>query len=158
VAWAWSGSSATLNGSPLAGTTGTMSASTGISTLDVDGVQAQVVVTAAPESNIDLSATPFIISSGEAVTLQWTMTSGTYLDVDLDSAIRLTSGEKGASGSVAVSPSATTTYRIFATTEEGGAVSEATVWVDELPPDQLFADGVESGDTTAWSSSVGSAP
>jgi len=156
VAWAWSGSTATLNGSPLAATTGTRSASTGISALDVDGVQAQVFVTAAPESAIVLSATPLVISSGEAATLQWTLTAGTYLDVDLDSGVRLTPGEKGASGSVAVSPNVTTTYRIFATTEEGGAFSETTVWVGEPSVGLVFADGVESGDTSAWSSSVGS--
>jgi hypothetical protein len=39
-------------------------------------------------------------------------------------------------------------------TAEGGATSEVTVWVDEFPPG-IFADGFESGDASAWSSSVG---
>lgn len=155
LAWAFSGSSATLNGSPLTTTTGTMLAGSGINTLDVGGVQSQALVTAVPGPAVVLSAHPVAITSGEAVNLQWAITEGTYRDIDLDSGIRLTSAEKGASGSVSVNPGATTTYRIFATTEEGGAVAEVKVWVDELPPDLIFGSGFESGDTSQWSSTAG---
>ena len=51
-------------------------------------------------------------------------------------------------------PTVTTTYRILALTEEGGAMAEVTVWVDEEPP-SLFSDGFESGGTGAWSSTTG---
>ncbi len=54
-----------------------------------------------------------------------------------------------------MSPPFTTTYRLFVITEEGGVVESATVWVDELPGDAIFADGFQSGDTDAWSAAVG---
>ncbi len=155
LAWAWSGASATLNSSPLGSTTGIAGASAGTSTLNADGelAQAQVVAAAAPA--VSLSAVPIAISSGQSASLQWNLTAGTYLDVDIDGGLRLSPGSKGSSGSVSVSPTVTTTYRIIATTEEGGAIAEATVWVDETPP-SIFSDGFETGNTSTWSAAVGS--
>ncbi len=154
LAWAWSGASATLNGSPLGSTTGIAGASAGVSTLNADGevVQAQVVASAAP--TVSFTASPGVISSGQSSSLQWNLTSGTYVDVDIDGAVRLSSGSKGSSGSVSVSPTVTTTYRVVVTTEEGGAVAETKVWVDEEPP-SIFSDGFELGYTSQWSSAVG---
>ncbi len=155
LAWAWSGASATLNSSPLSSTTGISGASAGTSTLNADGELAQAHVVAAAFPAVNLNAVPNVISSGESTTLQWALTSGSFLDVDIDGGVRLSTGAKGSSGSVSVSPTVTTTYRIIATTEEGGAVAEATVWVDEIPP-SIFSDGFETGNTSAWSTSVGS--
>lgn len=154
LAWAWSGASATLNGSPLASTTGVSAAGGGTSTLNADGVVAQASISTPQPSTIVLSAVPNAISSGQSATLQWQVTNGTYVDVEIDSGVRLASGDKGSSGSVVVSPTVTTTFRILTLTEEGGAVAEATIWVDEQPP-SIFSDGFESGGTLAWSATIG---
>jgi len=39
-------------------------------------------------------------------------------------------------------------------TEEGGALATETIYVDEMPPGDIFADGFESGNTSAWSAAV----
>jgi len=39
-------------------------------------------------------------------------------------------------------------------TEEGGALATETIFVDEMPPSDVFSDGFESGNTSAWSAAV----
>ncbi len=154
LAWAWSGASATLNSSPLGATTGIAAATSGVSTLNADGEFDQAQVVAVPAPTVSFTASPEAISSGQQSSLQWNLASGTYVDVDIDGGVRLPPGAKGSSGSVAVSPTVTTTYRLVVTTEEGGALAETTVWVDEDPP-SIFSDGFELGNTSQWSSAVG---
>ncbi len=84
----------------------------------------------ARQSSITFSADPLRISPGQSVTLKWTLTSGTFVDVEIDQGIRLTEQQKGASGTVTVAPEVTTTYQILVTTSQGQATAQATVWVD----------------------------
>jgi hypothetical protein len=85
------------------------------------------------------------------VTLSWSTGAGTFTGAFIDHGVgrRTTS-----SGQVVVYPTATTTYRLYVATAEGGATAEATVWVDEQSA-VVFADGFESGDASAWSAAVG---
>ena len=74
--------------------------------------------------------------------------AGTFVGMTIDEGMAVASS---ASGSVVVSPSATTTYRLVVVTKEGAAVREATVYVDDPV---IFADGFNSGSTAAWSVTV----
>jgi hypothetical protein len=107
-------------------------------------------ITSVSSPHATLTANPIAISAGQQSQLSWNLSSGTFVDAEMDQGTRIT---PATSGSVQVSPSATTTYRIFVATEEGGSVAEATVWVDEDPP-SIFSDGFESGNTSAWSAAV----
>jgi hypothetical protein len=148
VGYAWTGGSATFDGSPVSGFKGLAQVSAGTHTLNVDGVQRSAAVISAVAPAATLTALPPFISSGEQAQLQWSTTGGTFISAVLDHGIVIPSA---ASGSVTVSPTVTTTYRLFVLTEEGGATAEVTLYVDEVPP-PLFADDFESGDTSAWSS------
>ena len=149
VGFAWTGGSATLNGSPVSGFTGLSEVSVGTHVLDVSGAQATATVSSAEAPAATLIAVPAAISSGEQAQLLWATTGGTYIDVVLDHGVTITPGPTGA---VTVSPTVTTTYHLFVLTEEGGAPAEATVWVDEAPGSTylIFADGFESGNMNAW--------
>ena len=48
-----------------------------------------------------------------------------------------------------MTPAETTTYSLHVVTEEGGVLERVTVFVDENP-EVIFADGFESGNTSAW--------
>lgn len=146
VGYAWTGGSATLNGSPVSGFTGLAQVPVGTHVLNVNGVQNSAVVGAGATPAARLTADPVAISSGQQAQLQWVTISGTYIDVVLDHGVTITPGPTGA---VTVSPTVTTTYQLFVLTEEGGAIAEATVWVDEFPG-LIFTDGFESGTTSAW--------
>jgi hypothetical protein len=151
LGYAWDGGSATLDGASVSGGRGWGPTSAGTHTLDVAGTEFQATVGVGPAPGAALSATPSVITSGQPVTLSWSTQAGTYLGAFIDHGV----GRRAASsGQVTVYPTATTTYRLFVATAEGGATAEATVWVDEQPA-TIFADGFESGDLSAWSSSVG---
>ena len=147
VGYAWTGGSATLNGTPVSGFSGISQAATGSWLLNVAGQQATTNIAAAVDPAVELTATPVAISSGQQSQLQWVTTEGTFVDVALDHGVAVTSAP---SGSVMVSPTATTTYHIYVLTEEGGATAEVTVYVDEQAG-LIFADGFESGNAGAWS-------
>jgi hypothetical protein len=146
VGYAWTGGSATLDGSPVAGFTGLAQVSVGTHVLNVSGVQNSAVVGTGATPAASLTAVPVAISSGQQARLEWATTSGAYIDAVLDHGVTITPGPTGA---VTVSPTVTTTYHLFVLTEEGGATAEATVWVDEYPG-LIFIDGFESGTTNAW--------
>jgi len=153
LVWAWSGNSATLNTQSLAQHTGFGQASAGTHNLTVDGMLVAAPVTQVPAPSAMFSADPIAIASGQTSTLSWNLTSGNFVDAQMDRGVRIS---PSAAGSINVSPTVTTNYRLFIATEEGGVLAETTVWVDEPSVGLVFADGVESGDTSAWSSSVGS--
>jgi predicted outer membrane repeat protein len=146
VGFAWTGGSATLNGSPVTGFTGLSQVSVGTQTLNVNGVQDSVFVNAGATPAATLAAVPVAISSGEQAQLQWATPAGTFVDVVLDHAVTV---NPGSTGTVMVSPMVTTTYHLFVLTEEGGATAQATVWVNDFPG-LIFMDGFESGNTNAW--------
>jgi len=146
VGYAWTGGSATLNGSPVSGSTGLAQVPVGTHVIDVNGVEDAAIVNQGATPAASLTAVPIAISSGQQAQLEWVTTSGTYIDVVLDHGVTMTPRPMGA---VTVSPMVTTTYHLFVLTEEGGATAEATVWVDEFPG-LIFMDGFESGTTSAW--------
>ncbi len=158
LAWAWCGECAELDGVELTDNTGLTAADTGVHSLMVfDNLQCSGVPDFDLTANIaqgatpaaTLSADPVMIPGGGTSTLSWGTPGGTFLDSALDQG----EGVLGtASGSVDVSPPLTTTYTFFAITEEGGDSAQAKVYVDEEPDDgEIFSDGFESGDTSAWS-------
>ncbi len=165
LAYAWCGDCAELDGAGLGSNTGLMETTTGAhglmvfdnagctGTPDLDLV---ATVAQAPTPTATLSANPVMIMSGGTSQLTWGTPSGTFLESALDQ----DEGLQGtASGSVNVSPSLTTNYTFFTLTEEGGATAQEKVFVDEDPPTgEIFVDGFESGDTSAWDSTVGESP
>jgi len=148
VGYAWTGASATLDGSSVSGYSGLDLVDVGNHTLSVGGDDFVATVYDGAEPQGDLSADPVDISSGESSTLSWLITGGALLNSSVDRDVTL---DGGPSGSAAVSPTETATYTLFVVAEEGGAVDSAIVRVDEAPPENIFADGFESGDTSAWS-------
>ncbi|MCU0305408.1 MAG: hypothetical protein MUC56_15250 [Thermoanaerobaculales bacterium] len=150
LAYAYSGGSATLDGSPVAGGSGYTTATVGSHTLRVAGQDFTASVTQGSAPSASLAANPAVISGGQSSTLQWTTTSGTFVDATIDQGVTIT---PAASGQVVVTPAVTTTYRLIVVTEQGTAVDSVTVWVDEVPG-AIFSDGFESGDTDEWSSVV----
>ncbi len=151
LASVWSGGSATIDGTPLAGTSGTdlRSASSGGHTLLVSGASFTDSVNAAAVPSISLSANPDVITRGSTADLEWVTWSGTHLATNIDRGIQL--GSSAASGEVAVTPSETTTYHVHILAEEGGAWETATVWVND-PLLTIFSDGFESSSASEWSS------
>lgn len=148
LGYAWSGAGATLDGVPVSGNWGVAEVGTGTFTLDVGGTPYQATVTQGPTPAATFTATPRVISGGEDVTLSWATTAGSYLGMTIDQGVAVS---PGASGSVELVPSSTTTYRLVVVTKEGAAVREVTVYVDEPG---IFGDGFNSGSTAAWSITV----
>lgn len=145
LGYAWSGAGATLDGVPVSGNWGVAEVGAGTFTLNVGGTPHQATVTQGPTPAATFSASPRAISNGQSATLSWATTAGTFVGMSVDQGVAVTSA---ASGSVVVSPRATTTYRLVVVTREGAAVREATVYVDDFV---IFSDGFNSGTTGAWS-------
>ncbi|MEM8963738.1 MAG: hypothetical protein AAGD38_19805 [Acidobacteriota bacterium] len=149
VGYAWSGGSATVDGGSVTGQAGLMSVGTGVHTLQV-GAQAFTATTdMAPIPTANLSLAPSSVSSGQSSSLSWSLSAGDFLDGYIDQGV---GSSVNANGSTTVSAPESRVYRYCAVTEQGTALAEATLLVDENPP--LFADGFESGNTSAWSQTV----
>ncbi len=128
----WSGAPATLDGSGVTG-----------NALVVDGVPAgthTLVAGAAQDAattvtrlapGADLDAVPATIPIGQAADLEWTAFPGSFLGGYIDQAI---GGVVTPSGSVAVSPQQTRTYRFYQISKEGGAVATTQVQVGCAQP------------------------
>ncbi len=160
LAYSWCAECAELSGVPLATSTGLTAADTGVHGLmmfdnagcsGAPDLDLTATVSQASTPTATLSADPVMISGGGSATLEWHTPSGTFLESALDQGLGVLGA---ASGSVAVSPALTTDYTFFAITEEGGDSARQTVFVDEDPPEPpeegIFADGFESGGTSAW--------
>lgn len=147
----WSGGSATFDGGSVTGNAGLVAVGAGIHTLSVAGglLDLPDEATDAPTPRGTLDAAPESIGGGGSSTLSWTSASGTFLDAALDQGLGT---GLAASGSVLVTPAATTTYRFVVVTAEGGDDATRTVFVDEASTQELFSDGFESGGTCAWDS------
>ncbi|MEM9598287.1 MAG: hypothetical protein AAGD06_28745 [Acidobacteriota bacterium] len=147
LAYAWSGGSATVNGTPVSGSTGFDGAvPAGTYTLSVAGNNFVSNVTQAAAPAASFTASPSAIPDGGSTQLSWSVTGGTFVDMSIDQGVPFT---PGATGSVTVSPADTTTYRLFVSTKEGGVVVPVTVLVGVT--DLIFEDGFESGNLTSWS-------
>ncbi len=149
LAYAWSGSDASLDGAPLAATAGMVAATAGPHQLTVGDAQmnAAILVLAAPTST--LSAAPAVITRGASSTLTWSSTGDSFRTLSIDR--NTTIANPAPAGTTVVSPEGTSLYRLLALYDEGGAVADTTVWVDEHPSIELFADDFESGSLAAWS-------
>jgi Excalibur calcium-binding domain len=86
-----------------------------------------VIVTAAPEPTVTLTASPQTIEAGQSATLQWTSTDATTISIDQGIGIVISNG------SLAVTPTTTTTYTISATGPGGTASQSVTVVVSAVP-------------------------
>lgn len=148
LAWGWSGSAATLDGVALSNNpkNGRLATGSGPHLLDVAGGAGGD--DSAPISGAATPVTQLWVDSKcppAATTLAWTQSAGSVLDAIIDQNV----GGAAASGNTTVTPAGTTTYRRLAIAIEGGSRDEATVWIGSCP--RIFADGFESGNTSAWS-------
>lgn len=151
LAYAWSGGSGQLDGSPLSAAAGAVPADPGNHVLTVGNRQTPATVGSLAAPTATLDADPSQITAGESATLGWT-SSGTVLRwLGIDRNVEI--ANPGASGTVVVAPQGSRQYRLLAVYDEGAATGETAVWVDEAPP-WLFADGFESGTLAAWSEVV----
>ena len=146
AAWAAGGGSATLDSNPVSTPTGIATVTTGPHTLSVSPASDVATVDVGLTPAISFSASPEAVPVGGSSTLSFNLTSGTFEAIALDHGLN---AGVGTSGMVSVTPPLTTKYRLCLTTREGGVLQEATVYVGELPG-EIFIDGFESGNTSAW--------
>lgn len=85
------------------------------------------VTTSGPKPTVTLSAQPSSIAPGSSAVLSWTTTNTTFVSI-------AGVGTFGATGSVKVTPSVTSTYTATATGPGGTAASSTTVTVSNNPP------------------------
>ena len=83
---------------------------------------------AGPPTVTSFGASPASITSGQSSTLSWAVSNAT--SVTIDQGI----GNVAASGSLAVSPAATTTYTLTAANGAGSTTAQTTVTVGAAPP------------------------
>ena len=114
LGYAWSGGSVTFDGQAVTGNAGVSSAGTGTHTLSVGGTDFIASISQAPTP-----AAAFTASGSSPVTLNWSVTAGTFLDVAIDHGVTIPSSP---SGSVQVSPPVDTDYWLYVITREGGIV------------------------------------
>src|SRR5271156_1707756 len=79
------------------------------------------------QPTVTLNASPTSVKSGDTVTLSWTSTDAT--DLDIEPGV----GKVTAQGSTPASPTESTTYKITATGPGGTATSDARVTVGAAP-------------------------
>lgn len=155
LAYAWSGSSATLDGKSL-GTpkNGVVAAIEGTHTLAVSGLASKSVALGTPVfPSAVLAASPTTIAPGSSTSLSWSTSAGTFLASLVDQGV----GEKAATGSTSLAPSLDTTFRRLTIAAEGGALDAVAIDVTSSgspPPGggtSLFSDGFETGSLSGWS-------
>jgi predicted outer membrane repeat protein len=146
LAWGAGGGSATLDGNPAATPFGIATSAAGNHTLSVSPTTDSAMISAGLTPAIAFGASPDQIDAGEPSVLSWNATGGTYETMALDHGIAHT---VAASGNVTVNPPVTTPYHVYLATREGGVVEVGEVFVGELPG-EIFSDGFESGNTSAW--------
>lgn len=146
LTWAAGGGAATLDSTAVATPFGIATSSVGPHTLAVSPTTDVATIDAGETPAVSFGASPDAVETGEPSVLSWNLTSGTFEIAAVDHGL---SAAAPASGNVTVTPPATTTYRLYLATREGGVVEEVTVFVGELPG-EVFLDGFESGNTSAW--------
>ncbi|HWV39081.1 MAG TPA: hypothetical protein VN033_11490 [Vulgatibacter sp.] len=113
---------------------------------DTQDVSVEVVVED-PFSIDTFEATPSRIKVGETATLVWSTTNTTSVSIELLDGTPVGTPPLAGSGSLPVSPTVTTTYRLIVESHGRVATSEETVevrttWIDELEADpETFAGG-----------------
>jgi peptidoglycan-associated lipoprotein len=86
------------------------------------------------QPTVTLNASPTSVKSGDTVTLSWTSTEAT--DLDIEPGV----GKVTAQGSTPVNPTVSTTYTITATGPGGTATSDARVTVGAAPAENAPAE------------------
>ena len=111
---------------------------------------ATVTVTVVEPPEVSLTADKPVINKGEATTLNWTSKNATSCTIDPEI------GSVDMNGSISVTPSETTTYKITAKGQVSSTTEEVTVTVKELPTVSFSTDktGILKGDsaTLSWAS------
>ncbi|MBL8299225.1 MAG: hypothetical protein JNN30_12880 [Rhodanobacteraceae bacterium] len=138
VAGAWSGSSATLHGSPLTGNSLLLPATPGIHPLVAGAVQRNATLNAGASPALSATARPRKLGPGANYTLSWATFAGNFLGIGFDQKIDV---PVVAAGNLSVGPvSASHTVRGIVVTQEGGATSTNTI---QVIADLLFYDDFE---------------
>lgn len=114
------------------GTTSIAPSATTTYTLTASGIGGsttkQVTLTVTPpKPQITFTASPHTIAEGESATLSWRVLDATSVSIDHDI------GDRPASGSSAVAPATTTTYRLTAIGPGGTSTAQVTVTVLVAP-------------------------
>jgi len=130
--------------SPAATTTYTLTATGPVGT-----VTKQLTVTVAqPKPQIAFAGSPATVAEGESATLSWTVLNASAVSIDHGI------GARGSSGSAAVTPPATTTYRLTAIGPGGNSTADVRITVLPAPvivftatPDAIY---VGQSATLAW--------
>ncbi len=139
VAAAWSGASATLNGSVLSGNTVLLPATPGIHTLQAGALQRTATLAAGANPVLTTSAQPAQVGPGSGYNLSWSTLAGTFLDIAFDQQIVV---PWLSSGVFRVAPvSASQTVRGVLIAQEGGAASNGNTVI--YNPDVIFQYGLE---------------
>lgn len=97
----------------------------------------------AAQPTVTLNASPGAVDPGQTVTLAWSSTNAT--DLDIEPGI----GKVAPQGSTPVTPTVSTTYNITATGAGGSATASAHVTVNAPAPAAEAAPPSTSGDVTA---------
>jgi len=147
LAWAGTGGTVYLDGSPVA-PTGVTDVLAGGHTLVVAGASDAEVVGTRPQPELVFGASAIHIPVGGSTTLNWQVVTGSFEGGVIDRGVGSVTATVG---SVQVTPAVTTTYRFAGVTREGAINGEVTVFVGETT---IFADGFESGNTNAWSTTA----
>ena len=124
LGYTWSGGSATLDGQAVTGNAGVSSAGASSHTLSVNGANFTASISQAP-----IPAATFTASGAAPVTLNWSVTAGTFLDVAIDHGVTIAASS---SGSVQVTPPVDTVYWLYVITKEGGIVESVNTGVPIL--------------------------
>ncbi|MEO8191779.1 MAG: hypothetical protein ABI682_15705 [Acidobacteriota bacterium] len=124
LGFAWSGTSASLDGASPGSAAGIAVTAAGSHTLVVDGGSTPVTITGAAMPAASLSASPASVAAGTSTTLSWSSAAGTFLDAAID---RGAAASAGASGSVAASVPGTLLFSLYEIFQEGAVVATAPV-------------------------------
>ncbi|MEL7058400.1 MAG: hypothetical protein AAGN46_00080 [Acidobacteriota bacterium] len=149
IGFAWTGAAqATFDDGSVTGNFGVEEVGVGPHTLEVDSQQVQDTVSAAPDPEGSFDADPTDPSPGQATTLSWSLTAGSFLGVSIDR--DASNPPQSATGQTTVNPpSLSTAYRLFLLTEQG-AVQRTIAFDGSFVEGLIFENGFESGNTSAW--------
>lgn len=131
LTYAWSGSSATLDGVAVSGNAGiTTTTDASSHTLSVGNQVLSVAVGMAPSPEAQFSSS----SQGLSLTLSWSVVEGSYLDAVIDQGVTIVPAPNG---SVQISTGVARNYNFYAIAQEGGTTASINTALPLLfAPDQ----------------------
>ncbi|MCA1580436.1 MAG: hypothetical protein LC796_03405 [Acidobacteria bacterium] len=124
LGYAWSGTSATLDGAALGSAAGLSATAAGSHTLMVDGGSSPVAISSAPSPAGTFVASPASVPVGSSTTLSWTSGGGAFLEVAIDRGVGTS---PSGSGSAAATVPGTETFWTYELFQEGAFVAPAAV-------------------------------